>query len=85
MPRKKREPIRYNIDPINEAIGRLRLTNEKVAQKVTEARRRPMAARTVASIRNGDPNVKLPNLAIVLDVLGVQLYEVFAPIEEKAA
>jgi len=83
------EQIHYQTKLINQRIGELRLTNEAVAQRVTEARRRtvalarPMAYKTVAAIRDGDPNIRLTTLKEVLDALGLTLAEVFTPTEER--
>jgi hypothetical protein len=83
------EPISYRTDRINAEIGKLRLTNEAVAEKATEIRRRsdptarPMAPKTVALIRDGDPNVRLPTLSAVVEAIGLTLHAVFEPIEES--
>jgi transcriptional regulator with XRE-family HTH domain len=52
------------------------LTNEKLAVKAG------LAARTVSSIRNGEPNVRLPSLQKIADALGLQLVVKF---EKKEA
>lgn len=85
------EPIRYRNDKINGAIGTLRLTNRAVADRATEILRRsdasraPMADKTVAAIRDGDPNVRLATLAAVVEAVGLTLHDVFEPAEEEVA
>jgi hypothetical protein len=69
------EPIRYKPDQINATIGRLRLTNEAVAARVSQIRRqsdpeaRPMATKTVRLIRDGDESVKVPTINEVIAAL----------------
>ncbi|MET0646407.1 MAG: helix-turn-helix transcriptional regulator [Pyrinomonadaceae bacterium] len=57
----------YPAEAINEAMGRERLTNEKLADKAE------IDPATVSKIRNGNPNVTLPTLKKVTDALGLEL------------
>jgi len=85
------EPIRYRNDKINAAIGKLRLTNQAVADRATDILKRwgkadprgPMALKTVAAIRDGDPNVGLTTLAAVVEAVGETMHSVFQPLEES--
>ncbi len=61
----------YETAPINEAMGRERLTNEKLAKK---AELDPV---TISRIRNGDPKVSLPTLQKVADALNLELIVTF--------
>jgi transcriptional regulator with XRE-family HTH domain len=70
--------LMYETAPINEAMGRDRLTNEKVANKAE------VDPATVSRIRNGDPNVSLPTLKKVADALDLDLIVRFQPKPESA-
>ncbi|HEY0545274.1 MAG TPA: helix-turn-helix transcriptional regulator [Pyrinomonadaceae bacterium] len=63
----------YKPDLINAMMGAKRLTNEKVAKAAH------LATGTVSSIRNGNPNVNLPSLRAVADVLGLDVEITFTP------
>lgn len=65
----------YETTPINEAMGRERLTNESLADKAE------LDPATISRVRNGNPNVSLPTLKKVADALGLELIVRF----EKAA
>lgn len=66
----------YETTSINEAMGRERLTNEKLADKAE------LDPATISRIRNGNPHVSLPTLQKVADALGLQLIVRF---EKRAA
>lgn len=66
----------YETDSINEAMGRDRLTNEKLADRAE------LDPATISRIRNGNPNVTLPTLKKVADALGLELV---VRLEKKAA
>lgn len=57
----------YDILEINRAMSEHNLTNEKAAVKAG------LAARTVSSIRNGEPNIRLPSLEKLAHALGLEL------------
>lgn len=85
----KDEPVEgYRADRINGAMGALRLTNVEVAKRATEIRRqrdpksRPVAARTVSVVRNGDPNVGLATLRAVAAALDLDMKDLFEPKED---
>lgn len=65
----------YETECINEAMGRERLTNEKLADKAE------LDPATISRIRNGNPNVTLPTLKKVADALDLELIVRF---EKKA-
>lgn len=67
----------YNTDPINEVMGRERLSNDRLAELAG------LDPTTVSRIRNGNPNVNLPSLKKVADALGLSMAELFTPKAEQ--
>jgi transcriptional regulator with XRE-family HTH domain len=63
----------YPTEAINEAMGRQRLTNDKLANKAE------LDPATISRIRNGNPNVTLPTLKKVADALDLNLVIQFEP------
>lgn len=57
----------YETDSINREIREQKLTNEKIAVRAE------LAARTVSSIRNGEPNVTLTSLEKLAAALGLKV------------
>lgn len=70
------KPKPYRIDLINGAMGAQRLTNDVVAERAG------VAPKTVSAVRNGDPNVGLPTLTSIAEVLGLTMEQLF---QERAA
>ena len=68
----------YNTAPINEAMGRDRLTNEKVAEMAG------LDPATVSKIRNGNANATLASLKKVADALGLSMADLFTAKPEQA-
>lgn len=66
----------YNPDPINEAMGRKRLSNEAVAELAG------VNKKVVSAARNGKETVMLPSLKKVASALGLKLVVRF---EKEAA
>jgi transcriptional regulator with XRE-family HTH domain len=67
------EGFMYPVEAINEAMGRERLTNEKLADKAE------LDPATISRIRNGNPHVTLPTLKKVADALDLNLEIRFTP------
>lgn len=57
----------YNPDPINEVMGRERLSNERVAKLAG------VNKKVVSAARNGKATVSLPSLQKVADALHLKL------------
>jgi transcriptional regulator with XRE-family HTH domain len=66
----------YNPDPINEEMGRRRLSNEDVAELAG------VNKKVVSAARNGKESVMLPSLKKVADALNLELV---VKLEKKAA
>jgi transcriptional regulator with XRE-family HTH domain len=63
----QKERVMYNTAPINEAMGRERLSNDRVAEMAG------LDPATVSRIRNGNPNATLSSLKKVADALSLSL------------
>jgi hypothetical protein len=68
--------LMYNPDPINEEMGRRRLSNQAVAALAG------VNTKVVSAARNGKESVMLPSLKKVADALGLDLV---VKLEKKAA
>lgn len=69
----------YETILINEAMGRERLTNEKLAEKAN------LDPATVSRIRNGKLNVTLPSLLKVANALDLNLEVRLTPKPQPSA
>lgn len=67
----------YPVEAINEAMGRERLTNDKLADRAE------LDPATISRIRNGNPHVTLPTLKKVADALALNLEIRFTPKTEQ--
>jgi hypothetical protein len=68
----------YNPDPINEEMGRRRLSNAAVAEMAG------VNKKVVSAARNGKESVMLPSLKKVAEALNLNL-ELVVKLEKKAA
>jgi transcriptional regulator with XRE-family HTH domain len=69
----------YNIELINGAIGRERLTNESLAE------RSGLSVNTISAIRNGKGNPGIKQLQSVAEALKIPMAELFTPAEVELA